>query len=490
MNLRSILGILGGTILLFSPVFLVCLGVALIYTEPTVMQFTLCLVLTVVLGSLLFRFRTDQHTFRPRDSFLVVTLVYVTIALLTTMPFLMIPGVVHSFEDALFEATSMISTTGATVLTGLDELPKSLLFFRQLVCWFGGMGIIVLTVAILPLLGVGGMQLVQAELSGDDKSLNLSLRIQDTARALWWIYGGLTFLCGLVLWWAGMTPFDAISHALSTISIGGFSTHDANIGYFDSVAIEAVIAGFTVIAGLNFMLHFAAVQRPMHDRNRVLHFIGTYAQDAQVRFYLCALFVIAAIICARLLLDPNFAGNAVRDGIFHTISFLSTAGFTTNSPSEWTNMAPPLLIIASFVGACAGSTGGGFKVLRIVILFKQGIREIQQLLQPGALFESRLNHHRISDRMLESTFGFIAMYALTFTVIFAILLLVTSLDLTTAFSAVAACLNNLGPGLGEVAANYQGLQSTEKYFLVLAMILGRLEIFAVLVLFSPRFWRR
>ena len=489
MRFRVILGVLGAAILLFTPVFVVPIGVALIYGESTVFQFMLCTGIAVCLGLGFFALR-EKQSLRARDAFLIVTLVYFGTSALASLPLILVPHIALSIPDALFEAVSMVTTTGATVLVGLDEMPKSVLIYRQIVCWFGGMGIIVLTVAILPMLGIGGIQLIRAELSSDQNKLSVPLRVRETAETLWKLYVGMTVLCALSLWLAGMTPFDAIAHSFSTVAIGGFSTHDASIGYFDSTAIECVMIAFTVIAGCNFMLHYAAIHRPGRHSGRVSHFIRTYATDAQIRFYFAALILTCALICTKLALDSNYNGNLFREGIFQSVSFLTTAGFTTTDLNSWMNMAPVFLLYVSFIGACAGSTGGGFKVFRIVILLKQGVREIQQLLHPGAIFRARMNGKNISDRMLESTVGFVAVYGLCFAVLLGTLLFVSSLDLITAFSAVAACLNNLGPGLGAVATNYHSLADLDKTILICAMILGRLEIFTLLVLFAPRYWRR
>ena len=489
MRFRVILGVLGTAILLFSPVFVIPLGVALIYGESTTFQFMLCAGIAVGLGLVCFAVR-ERQALRARDAFLIVTLVYFAISALASLPLLLVPNIATSVPDALFEAVSMVTTTGATVLVGLDEMPKSVLMYRQIVCWFGGMGIIVLVVAILPMLGIGGAQLIRAELSSDQNKLSVPLRVRETAETLWKIYVGMTALCALSLWLAGMTPFDAIAHSFSTVAIGGFSTHDASIGYFNSTAIECVMIVFIVIAGCNFMLHYAALHRPGRHSGRISHFFRTYTRDAQIRFYFAALIFTCTVICIKLALDSDYHGNLLREGIFHSVSFLTTAGFTTADLNAWTSMAPVVLLYVSFIGACAGSTGGGFKVFRIVILFKQGVREIQQLLHPGAIFQARMNGKNISDRMLESTVGFVSVYVLCFAVLLGALMFVSSLDLITAFSAVAACLNNLGPGLGAVATNYHSLADLDKCILIFAMILGRLEIFTLLVLFAPRYWRR
>lgn len=487
---RTIIGVLGVAILLFSPVFIVPLILAIVFQDPTIGAFTISSVVAVGLGYAGYRLRGEQNNLRTRDSFLIVSSVYVCLSGLASLPFLLIPNTAPSLADAVFEAASIVTTTGATVLVGLDDMPRSLLFYRQFVCWFGGMGIILLTVAILPMLGVGGRQLVKAELPGDSKEVPVQLRVREVALALWKIYLFLTVACATTFWIVGMSPFDAIAHAFSTVSIGGFSTHDANIGYFESAAIETAIIVFVILSGCNFVLHHVAINRIGTIGTRIKHFFKTYFKDDEVLFYFLCLAIVCALICGKLWISPEFDGNVLRDGIFHSVSFMTTTGFSTANFSVWPVMCPVMLLFVSFTGACSGSTGGGFKVFRILILFKQGVREIQQLIQPGAFFYAKLNNERISERVLESTVGFVAMYAAVFIILLWSLMFVSSLDLDTAFSAVAACLNNLGPGLGQLAHNYQSLGSIEKYILVVAMILGRLEIFTLLVLFAPRYWRR
>ena len=489
MSFRTITGILGVAILLFSPVFVVPLVLAVFFREPTITAFATSTAAALAIGSLCVFIRREKTHLRTRDSFLIVSVVYVCISMLASLPFLLIPNIAPTFADAVFEGASVVTTTGATVLVGLDDMPRSLLFYRQFVCWFGGMGIILLTVAILPMLGVGGMRLVKAELPGDVNEVPVQLRVREVALTLWKIYVFLTIACALTFWLAGMTLFDAIAHAFSTISIGGFSTHDANIGYFDSLAIEITIIVFVIIAGCNFMLHHVSFHR-LGKIGRVKHFFKTYLKEDEIRFYFLCLLIVCLLVCGKLWISPEFDGNILREGIFHSVSFMTTTGFSTADFEVWPVMCPVLLLFVSFIGSCSGSTGGGFKVFRILILFKQGIREIQQLIQPGAFFYAQLNGQQISDRTLESTVGFVAMYATTFIILLWSLMFVSSLELDAAFSAVAACLNNLGPGLGQLALNYQSLGAVDKYILVIAMILGRLEIFTLLVLFAPRYWSR
>ena len=386
-----------------------------------------------------------------------------------------------SLADSVFEAFSGLTTTGATVISGLDTLPHSILYYRQQLQWLGGMGIIVLAVAILPMLGIGGMQLYRAETPGPMKDNKLTPRIAGTAKALWYIYLGLTIACGVSYWLAGMTPFDALAHSFSTVAIGGFSPHDASIGYFDSASIELIASLFMLLSGVNFSLHFMVVRRLS---------LTPYFKDPEFRSYLVML-VSITLICLTVLLVYNrfdFSEGLVKS-IFHTVSIATTTGFASSDFSAWPSFLPVLLILTSFAGACAASTGGGIKIIRIVLLFKQGFREIKRLVHPTGVFLIKLGKTSVSDRVVQAVWGFFATYVMLFLILM-ILLMANGIDQITAFSAVAACLNNLGPGLGEVAVNYSGLNDFTKYILSFAMLLGRLEIFTLLVLFTPYFWRR
>jgi trk system potassium uptake protein TrkH len=343
------------------------------------------------------------------------------------------------------------------------------------------MGIVALAVAVLPMLGIGGMQLYRAESPGPVKNDNLVPRLAETAKALWYIYMGLTVLCALAYWAAGMTLFDAVCHSFSTIAIGGFSTHDASMGYFNSDIINMIAVFFMFIAGLNFALHFTAWQRRS---------ITQYLRDPETRFYASILLAVAVFTVAVLYLTETYsAQNAFVHGIFQTVSIATTTGFTTADFNSWPLALPYLLIYASIIGACAGSTGGGMKVIRILLIFKQGFREIKRLIHPNAIITVKLGRTMVPDRVIESVWGFFAVYVLVYLVLL-IILLALNLEVVTAFSAVGASLNNLGPGLEGVASNYADIGNTAKWVLCLAMLLGRLEIFTLLVLFMPMFWRR
>ncbi|MCZ6894630.1 MAG: potassium transporter, partial [Gammaproteobacteria bacterium] len=347
--------------------------------------------------------------------------------------------------------------------------------------WLGGMGIIVLAVAILPILGVGGMQLYRAETPGPMKDAKLTPRITETAKALWYIYVSLTVLCALAYFFAGMSLFDAVGHSFSTVAIGGFSTHDASIGHFDSPQIELIAIVFMLIAGINFSLHFLA----WRFRN-----LKPYFYDSEFKMY-ASLLIIVFVICAIGLALTNEMGSlgaAVRHGLFQTVSIGTTTGFTTTNFQSWPGFLPLILVFLSFVGGCAGSTGGGIKVVRILLLYKQGMREIRRLIHPSAIITIRLGDRAVNDRVVDAVWGFFATYVAVFAFL-QLAMMATGLDQVTSFSAVAACLNNLGPGLGDVSSDYAAISPIAKYLLCLAMVLGRLEIFTLLVLLTPAFWR-
>ena len=389
-----------------------------------------------------------------------------------------------TFSDAAFESMSGLTTTGATVMVGLDSFPKSILFYRQQLQWLGGIGIIVLAVAIFPLIGIGGMQLYQTESPGPNKENKLTPRITETARALWLIYVSLTALCAFAYWFAGMDAFDAICHSFSTIAIGGFSTHDLSLGYFDNALIELVAVFFMIIAGINFGLHFFVWQRksPFY-----------YLRDSETKAYLFYIFIGAILVCGLLW---DYKGEAagiatvLREGIFQTVSMATTTGFSTSNFSEWPGGLPFILLLSAFAGGCAGSTAGGVKVIRVLLLFLQGLREVKRLVHPSGMFPLKLGGSPVTRRISESVWSFLSAYLIIFLLMVVLLLVISDLDFVTAFSAIGACLNNLGPGLGEVASNYSGLEDEVKWVLMFAMMLGRLEIFTLLVLLTPSYWRR
>ncbi|HFE37610.1 MAG TPA: potassium transporter [Gammaproteobacteria bacterium] len=477
--IQKILGILLMVISvsMFPPV-LVSLG----YQDGAMMPFVIAFLATLISGAALWLpVHKLQNEMRVRDGFIVVAMFWLVLGLSGSLP-LMLSVTPHlSITDAVFESISGLTTTGATVITGLDDLPPSILYYRHQLQWLGGMGIIVLAVAVLPMLGIGGMQLYRAETPGPMKDTKLTPRIAETAKALWYIYFGLTIVCALSYWAAGMTPFDAICHSFSTVAIGGFSTHDLSMGYFNSALIEMVAIVFMLLAGANFSLHFLAWRS---------FSLSPYRADAEFKAYIKILAVVALITMSYLYFTDTLAlGGAIHNGLFQAVSIGTTTGFTTAEYHNWPGFLPALLLLSSFIGGCAGSTGGGMKVIRVLLLVKQGLREVIRLIHPSALVPVKVGGNVLEERVVDAVWGFFSLYVGSF-IVMALLLAASGLDLITAFSAVAACMNNLGPGLGEVGAHYGDINDPAKWVLCFAMILGRLEIFTVLVLLTPAFWRK
>ena len=483
MQLRTIQRILGILLSLFSMTMLPPVLVSWYYDDGASQAFLSAFALLLLIGlSFWFPARHYRKELKIRDGFVVVVMFWIALGLSGAVPFLLIDEPQMSITDAVFESMSGLTTTGATVLTGLDQLPKAVLFYRQFLQWLGGMGIVVLAVAILPLLGVGGMQLYRAETPGPMKDSKLTPRITETAKALWYIYLSLTVACALAYRWAGMTWFDAIGHSFSTVAIGGFSTHDASIGFFDSATIEMIAVVFMLIAGMNFSLHFFGW------RHRS---IKHYWRDSELRTYLAILTVISLVTSAYLYFSHTFNDlwMAIHQGIFQAVSIGTTTGFTTTDYYLWPGFLPILLLMTSYIGGCAFSTGGGIKVIRIMLLFKQGYREILRLIHPNAVFAIKINGQALSSKVVGAVWGFFAMYVFCFSIMH-LLLMSTGLDVVTSFSAVTACLNNLGPGLEGVGANFGDINAPSKWVLAMAMLLGRLEIFTLLVVLTPAFWKR
>ncbi|SKA63624.1 TrkH family potassium uptake protein [Enterovibrio nigricans] len=484
MQFRSIIRIVGLLLALFSITMLAPAVVAFIYRDGEGFPFVLTFFLLLAGGGLLwFPNRQFRHELKARDGFLIVVLFWTVIGSAGSIPFMLSEQPNMSVTDAFFESFSGLTTTGATVIVGLDNLPKAVLFYRQLLQWFGGMGIIVLAVAILPVLGIGGMQLYRAEIPGPVKDSKMTPRIAETAKALWYIYLALTVSCASAYWLAGMSVFDAISHSFSTVAIGGFSTHDASMGYFNSPAINFITVFFLFISACNFSLHFAAfASGKLHP--------GFYFKDPEFRSFVAIQIIMLAIVFWMLLNHGTYDSEfeAFNQAIFQTVSISTTAGYTTTSFADWPLFLPVLLLFSSFIGGCAGSTGGGMKVIRILLLSLQGSRELKRLVHPRAVYTIKVGNKALPQQVVDAVWGFFSAYALVF-VICMLCLIATGIDELTAFSAVAATLNNLGPGLGEVAVHFGDINSSAKWVLIVSMLFGRLEVFTLLVLFTPTFWR-
>ena len=478
LGIMKILGILIG---LFGATLIPPIAVSLLFVDQAHEAFITSLIIVLTIGALCwFPARHYRGALRFRDGFLIVVLIWVVLSIMAAIPLLLVNNPDLRIVDALFESASALTTTGATILSGIDNLPQSVLYYRQQLQWLGGMGIIVLAVAVMPTLGVGGMQLYRAETPGPMKN-KLTPRISETAKTIWRIYLGLTVVCGVAYYFAGMTAFDAIGHAFSTVAIGGFSTHDASLGYFQSNSVNLVATVFMLLAGLNFALHFSAFR---------YRSVAIYLQDPEARAYFGLILLTSVLIV--IMLQHHQVHDALSDnmiqGVVQVVSIVTTTGFTTTNFSLWPTFLPILLILLSSAGGCAGSTAGGMKIIRMMLLCKQGTREISKLVHPNALIPIKLGGKPVSDNIVNAVWGFISLYLLSYVLLF-IVMLASGSDLTTSFSAVSACLNNLGPGLGSISQNYANITDAGKMVLTFAMLLGRLELFTLLVLFSPVFWK-
>ncbi len=482
MTRSAVQRVLGLLLTMFSSAMLVPALVSLIFSDNSWPAFIGSFL--IILGSGLviwWPVRHEKRELRLRDGFLVVALFWIVLGLFGAAPFLLVDYPQMTFTNAVFESVSGLTTTGATVLSDLQTLPKSILFYRQQLQWFGGLGIIVLAVAVLPILGVGGMQLYRAETPGPVKDTRLTPRITETAKALWYVYLGITILCGASYWAAGMSLFDAICHAFSTVAIGGFSTYDASIGHFNSTLIDMIAVIFMFIAGVNFSLHFLAW------RHRS---IGSYFLDPEFRAYVKVLGFVSFSVLLYLYLSGYYStlSETFTKGLFQVVSIGTTTGFTTADFSVWPGALPIILILSSFIGGCAGSTAGGMKVIRWLLLYKQGLTEVQRLVHPSAEIPVKLGSKSVNHRVINAVWGFFAVYVVVFGVLL-IVQLASGLDPVSSFAAVAATLNNLGPGLGQVSIGFSDVGSVGKWSAVCGMLLGRLEIFTLLVLITPTFWR-
>ncbi len=471
--------IVGFLSMVFSITMVPPLLVSLWYGDGEAADFALTLAAMLGAGGVLFlATRRGSRELRRRDGFLIVAGFWLLTSLLGAIPFMF--GLHLSFVNALFESASGLTTTGATVVQGLDGLAPSILFYRQELQWFGGMGLIVLAVAVLPMLGIGGMSVYRAETPGPMKDEKLTPQLAHTARTLWFIYIGFTLACALGYWLAGMSKFDAVAHALSTVSTGGFSTHDASLGYYHSDWIEIIAILFMLAGGVNFSVHFLALRGLS---------LRAYIADAEVRAFLAFVGLVTLTVAAVLTWTGEYPNihQALMNASFETVSIVTSTGFGVADFSTWPLFLPVLMIFISFVGGCGGSTAGGMKVMRMMVLAKLGFREVRCLQHPRGQFPVRVGERVLGERTLQSIAGFFAVYVLTFGLLM-LCMMATGADQVTAFSAIATCMNNLGPGLGEVTVDFIGVSPLGKLVSVIAMLAGRLEIYTVLVLFYPGFW--
>ena len=479
MNDSIMQKVVGIMLLLFSMTLLIPLAVSLLYTDGNHYTFIYSLIVILIMGLLLYLPNMSaKNDIKTKEGFLIVVLFWIILSLVGSLPFMLDKQLSLSFIDAFFESVSGWTTTGATIITNLDSLSPSILIYRQELQWLGGMGIVILALAILPMLGVGGMQLYKAESTGPIKDNKISPRIAETAQSLWSIYLGLTIACAFLYYIAGMSAFDAIAHSFSTIAIGGFSTHDLSIGYFENSLVELICIFFMFISAINFILHYLSLS----SKNLVC-----YLKDSEFITYLSI--IIGLLIVMILYIEGS--GNEkipLQDIVFQTISFVTTSGFTTTSFDTWPAFIVTTLILISFIGACAGSTGGGLKVIRVLLLFKLLKKELLKILHPTAEIPIRINKSPINDDLSGTLYNFFIFYIISY-LFLSFLLLLSGLDVATSFSTVASCINNLGPALGDAVYNYSNLNVFSKYILSFAMILGRLEIYTLLIVLTPYFWK-
>ncbi|RMX04894.1 TrkH family potassium uptake protein [Corticibacter populi] len=486
-DFQPVLRVLCGLLVLFSLCLALPLGVSLLSHDGLWQDYALALLLGVGLGVIGFwPLHRDRRELQPRHGVLLVTMVWLVLPLFATVPLLLVMRHLHagiSFTHAYFEAVSALTTTGSTVLHGIDRLPLSINVWRTFMQWLGGMGILILAVAILPMLGVGGSQVFKAEVAGPVKDTKLTPRITQTAKGLWSVYVGLSLACFAAYWAGGMGWADALMHMFTTVSLGGLSTHDRSFGYFDSPLLEAIAVLFMLVASCNFALYFVAMRRRS---------LRGFWRDVEVRATLLTLVIGGLFVTALLWLRGTYAPlEALRHGMFNTISLATTTGFANTDYLLWPVFVPLLMLFLSGLATSAGSTGGGIKMIRVLILVQQGMRELTRLVHPRAIKPVRLGNRIVEPNIIFSVLAFMLFYWATILVL-SMLLMLSDLDIITAFSAVIASLHCAGPGLGLVgpASTYAELNDFQLWVCSLAMLLGRLEILSFMVLLMPSFWRR
>ena len=476
MNFKSILKLFSILVLFFSISYVFPIVVSIIFNDGAINLFLYTLIGVSLIGLTGFYItRNVNNELSQKDGFVIIVMFWVVLCFAGSIPFYL-SGM--TFIDSIFESMSGITTTGATVVSNLDSLPESLLFYRQLLQWMGGMGLIVLAIAVMPLLGIGGGQIYKTEIPGAMGEQRLTPRIKETAQVLWLIYFGLTVICGVFYYIGGMNSFDAVSHAMSTVAIGGFSTHNESIGYFNSLSIEIVCIIFMLLSAFSFTLHYFAIfkKKPLK-----------YLYDPELRFFISILIII--FIIGVVISNLSMQGPSIREIAFHSVSMLTTTGFSISNTSNWPFSLSFLLLIGAFIGACAGSVGGGVKSWRVLIMINHAYKNIMTIIHPNSVMTLKIGTKSVDDGVATSVWGFFSIYVISF-ILLLLFVLMSGLDFESAFSAVGACLNNLGPGLGIVSENYSDISSSTKGILAFAMLLGRLEIFTLLVILTPMFWSK
>jgi trk system potassium uptake protein TrkH len=483
MKINSILNVLGIFLMLFSVSMLPPAFIAYLYQDSSPLPYVNGFAVTLGSGICLrLLFSSSLYELRTRDGFLLVTLFWMTLCLFSAFPLMMIDHPHQSLTNALFESVSGFTTTGATILTGIDELPHALRYYRQQLQFLGGMGIIALAVAVLPMLGIGGLQLYRAETPGPVKDAKLTPRLTQTAKLLWLIYLGLTVACALSYYLAGMSAFDAIGESFATIATGGFSLHDDSFAYYNSATINSIAIVFMILGATNFTLHYVALLK-----QNLTH----YWQDEEFKTFLGILVMASAIVFSVVVYHDIYGDTsmALVSSIFNVVSIATTTGFLASPLSVWPSFLPVFVLLLGIIGGCASSTTGGIKVMRFLLLKKQISREIQRAIHPQVVIAVKFGKQILPDPVLQAMWGFIAAFIGIFVLLF-ILLMATGLDLVTALGSLTGCLANIGIGLGQTAQHFADLPTLSKWILIFAMLIGRLEIFTLLVLLSPSFWRR
>lgn len=472
--------LIGAMLMIFGASMLPPLLVSLFYGDGKWLVFFVLLLLTLAIGFLLFRNTPHQREPKTRDGIVIVVLIWVGFGLVGALPFVWALGI--SFTDAVFEAVSGLTTTGATVLSGLDTMPKSMLWYRMQLHFFGGMGVIILAVAILPMFNIGGSRLFKSEATGPMKEDKLAPRIAQTARLLWLVYVSLILITAFAYWLAGMTVFDALCHAISAVSTGGFGNYDANMAYYQSDAIHLITIASMLAGGINMGLHFAVWHRKSAE---------LYTRDQETRTFLGIVLFVTVVTASVLYSNDTIPSlwQTIKVALFQVVSVITSTGYSIADMSVWPMFAPLFVIACSYFGGCSGSTAGGIKILRIFLLFKQASREAKRLVQPGIVAHVKYNGRIIPDNVADSVWGFFALWILT-AAILTLLLVGSGLSPVGAFGAAAAALNNMGVGLAEVGSTFAGMSTAGKWLMSFAMLVGRLEIFTFFVLFTPIFWRR
>lgn len=479
MRTGGVLNLFGKLLILISLFLLTPIPFSIYYHDAMTGSFILCAIIGAVLGAGLVALFAPEKELGYRDGFAVVVLSWLGLAFLGALPFYF-SGQMPSFVDCFFESMSGFTTTGSTILDKVEVLPKSVLFWRATTHWIGGMGIIVLSLAILPLLGIGGMQLFQAEMPGPTKD-RLAPRIQDTARILWGVYVLFTAIETILLMLGGMTFYDAVCHSFATLATGGFSTHTASVGHFNSAYIETVIIIFMFLAGTNFSLHHPGIKGK----------ISAYWRNEEFRFYTTLCLIATLIIVAVNAYHQVYAtfGQTLRTAAFQVVTIITTTGFGTADFDQWPPALRILLVTLMFVGGCAGSTGGGIKVVRILLFFKFARLQLRNLVHPRTVGTLKFGKVKVPQEIMVGILGFLALHIGVF-LLASLLITLQGIDIVTGTTAVIATLNNIGPGLNLVgpAQNFGHLPQLSKVVLSFCMLAGRLELYTVAVLLTPDFW--